>query len=93
MNIYSVKRTDTIGWDEYDSFVCYAKTEKDARSIFPHSSYERKVSKFNEEGAWDNVWDSSWVMSEDIDSLAVTLIGTSDKVEEEKIIVSSFNAG
>ena len=93
MNIYSVERTDNIGWDEYDSFVCYAKAEDDARRFFPDSNYDKKLVKLNKEGDWDGTWDSSWVNADDISSLNLTLIGTNDKVNEEKIIMTSYNAG
>ena len=33
MKIYKVYRTDRINWDEYDSFVVYAKSPKEALEI------------------------------------------------------------
>ena len=33
MNIYIIKRTDAIGWDEYEGFVVVAKNEQEAREI------------------------------------------------------------
>ena len=35
MNIYKVSRKDGIDYDEYDSFVCVAKTEEQAKLMFP----------------------------------------------------------
>lgn len=35
MNLYKVSRKDGASYDEYDSFVCVAETEKQARLMFP----------------------------------------------------------
>lgn len=34
MNIYLIERTDIVGYDEYDSLVCTAETEQDAREMW-----------------------------------------------------------
>ena len=34
-NIYLVKRNDDWSYDDYDSFVCIAKSKKEARSFDP----------------------------------------------------------
>lgn len=35
MNIYLVERTDSVGYDEYDSFVVVAETEEEALNTTP----------------------------------------------------------
>ena len=35
MNIYKVSRKDGASYDEYDSFVCVAETEEQAKLMFP----------------------------------------------------------
>jgi hypothetical protein len=42
MNIYLVERTDdyAFAYDNYDSFVCYAKNEESALNMIPKSSDE-----------------------------------------------------
>jgi hypothetical protein len=35
MRIYLVERTDKVGWDEYESFVCAAKSTWSARKLQP----------------------------------------------------------
>ena len=34
-SIYLVTRTDDVGYDEYDSFVCYASTKEEALNMEP----------------------------------------------------------
>ena len=35
MNVYKVSRKDEIDYDEYDSFVCVAESEEQAKLMFP----------------------------------------------------------
>ena len=35
MNVYKVSRKDDIDYDQYDSFVCVAETEEQAKLMFP----------------------------------------------------------
>lgn len=107
MNIYKVRRTDGYSYDDYDSFVCVARNEEDARRIIPcHEAHE------------DNSWvDFSWDeetgnlvltdrFSNDVDvvnlfgwvdnfhDLEVELIGQAvEGIPEGTIILTSFNAG
>lgn len=43
MKIWLVKRTDDIGYDEYDSYVCVAKTKELALSMHEMGGYKSCV--------------------------------------------------
>ena len=45
MNIYLLKRTDDIGWDEYKSCIVCAENEEEARSIHPNPFYSEECAK------------------------------------------------
>ena len=94
MNLYLVSQKVNNGYDTYDSFVCAAKDEEQARYVSPSSYYTwlddcwcfvyadgtTKPSKFD-----------AWCHPEDV---SVKLIGdTSDQYSEPVIVLSSFNAG
>lgn len=40
MPLFILKRTDAVGWDEYDSYVVRAKNEAEARKITKEDAYE-----------------------------------------------------
>ena len=42
MKLYLVKRTDRIGYDTYDGYVCVAKDEKGAMSVAPGKHFSPK---------------------------------------------------
>ena len=79
MNIYLVERIDMeYDWyDTFDSFVCVAENEKDAKQIHPTGN------SFFDKGNF------GWV--DDINNIKVSLVGVSE-IKEEKVILSSFNA-
>ena len=84
MNIYLLEQDIIDGYDTYDSIVVCAKSEEDAREIYPDN--ER----------WeDNANDSwlEWVRFSDIDKIKVTLLGKADKRIKRGCILSSYNAG
>lgn len=78
MNIYKVKRLDDWDYDEFDSIVCYSENEDNAKKIQPQPCL------FGEK-YFAPYWKE--------ENLKVELIGYNDKVTEESIILSSFNAG
>ena len=97
MKLFKVMRIDQIGWDEFDSFVCVANSELNARRMHPRG---------NKCYVWDdinNAWHSvifgkneleyhSWTCN--IDRLNVELIGNpSNTHEKEFVVLASFNAG
>ena len=92
MNIYLVQQDIVKGYDTYDSFVCVAKSEQEAREIHP-SDYV----KHHKDGVWysgeyehDFV---DWVLYKDIDKVKVTSIGVAHSWQQKGIIIASFNAG
>lgn len=83
MNLYLIKRTDHIGYDQYDSAVVAAPNGEYARNMSPSTG-----SLMTEED-WKEKY-SYW--ASDVTSVEVTLIGTS--VERGPMVVlASFNAG
>lgn len=81
MNIYKVERTDSVDYDEYDSFVIIAETESVARYTHP-AGYD-----IEDAARGSNSWP---VLPEDI---IVTLIGRSAGGIPAGVICVSFNAG
>lgn len=90
-NIYLVERTDGCSYDEYDSFVVIAKTEKEAREIHPRG-HKVGVCSYTGKPEPHPLFDS-WVKVDEIDSLDVTLVGKAAKGQKPGIVLSSFNAG
>lgn len=39
MKVFKVERTDTVGYDDYDSFVCWANSEEEARWMAPDPEF------------------------------------------------------
>ena len=81
MNIYKVERTDTVGYDEFDSFIIIAPSLDIARETNPRGE------------PVDNGSFSSWVSRKDIDSLEITRIGVADEDQQPGIVLASYNAG
>jgi len=78
MNIYLVSQTENTGYDTYDSFICYANSEEEARNINPDGE------------EWGYMF-SAWCSSPD-NAIAIP-IGYTDEEVEPDIILASFNAG
>lgn len=87
--LYLVKRTDRIGWDEYDSFVVCAKSADEARRIHPDGE------SFFKEDLPDGFRDYfKWDWTEAIETLEVICIGVaSPSLKKRQVICSSYNAG
>lgn len=88
LKLYLVRRTDEWSWDDYDSFVCAAHSEEEARTLAPGGDCESKadIFRFGEDGYIDG-----WVSSPNY--VSVKEIGISEKYTEPTIICASFNAG
>ena len=80
MNIYLVERTDNIGYEQYDSFICITKNEQEARETHP-SEWDKN------EFEWQD-----WIEFSKINSLKVTMIGVSSE-QKKRVVLTSFNAG
>ena len=95
MNLYLVSQDVNNDYDTYDSFVCVADNEGDARKIHPASSDYQVVggnwcyrTELGDLQIYSNL---EWCLCEDVD---VQLIGIADsKYTEEQVILASFNAG
>ena len=89
MNIYLVKRTNSGGYESFDSFVVIAETPLRARFTHPENSWEgdHKVGKWS--GKIQGTYDS-WV---DVDNVSVLFLGIAHDDETERIVCASFNAG
>ena len=87
MNIYLCTQWVNRGWDTYNSFVCVAKSEDEARCIHPDGRLEPEE--------WvDIALDKnfpSWCYSPD--EVDVTLIGEASESEDKSVILASFHAG
>lgn len=89
MNLYLVRRTDDIVYDEYDSFVCAAESEEQARSMLPFGEeLVRGEPKENIRSL------TIWEWTNDLNKIKVEYIGKADeKYTKLTVILASFNAG
>lgn len=97
MNIYKVEQDINNGYDTYDSFVCVAETEQEARETYPS-----QFGTHHHDGKWFGTYSgggeyerdgSDWIRFDQIDQLKVTLIGITNKDHKKGVVVASFNAG
>lgn len=93
MKLYLVERTDKWSYDDYDSFVCVAENEEQARWMMPDEYYIRKEDGLyfqyadgTERKENEHNW-SSWATN--LSDIKVTEIIP----DEPRIVLSSFNAG
>lgn len=85
MNLYLVSRTDDIGYDEYDAFVCAAESEEQARSMPPVKEW------LTSELLNSNI---IWEWTNNLNNIKVEYIGKADeKYTKPTVILASFNAG
>lgn len=91
MNIYLVSQNDNNGWDTFDSFVCYASNEEEARRMLPDTGVLLKPNEYwDKDGKHDNKY-STWALN--LNSVNVKLLGSNVDITESKVILASFNAG
>ena len=91
MNIYLVSQNDNNDWDTFDSFVCYAPNEDEARRMLPDTGVLLKPYEYwNNDGKHNNKY-STWAMN--INAITVKLLGSNAEIKESGIILASFNAG
>lgn len=82
MNLYLIKRNDSVGDDEFDSAIVAAESEDDAREIHP--------GKDTLESWQDST--STWIQYAQRDSLTVRLLAKTTS-EPRGVVLGSFNAG
>ncbi len=96
--IWLVKRNDRVGYDDYDSMVVAADTDKDATTYHPDGQGRFKFV----DGRWMIYMGSyscihakpyngrnGWPC---VDNLTVEYLGTTDR-DIKGVVLSSFNAG
>lgn len=90
MKIYKVTRTDTISYDEFDSFICVAPNMDTAKNLIPTLALDGYEAHTWEE---DNCYAfSSW--TRDKNAIHAELLGIADATfDKTKILLASFNAG
>lgn len=85
MNLYLVRRTDIVVYDEYDAFVCAAESEEQARRMPPVAEW------LTSELLSSNI---IWEWTNDLNKIKVEYIGKADeKYTKPTVILASFNAG
>lgn len=94
MDIYKVERTDKWSYDDYDSFVCFADSEEQARWLAPDPEFHMWKDgvycySYREQEPVNTKY-TSW--TKDPKTLKVYKIGTSE-FNSPQIILASFNAG
>lgn len=90
LNIYLVSQDENGGYDTYDSFVCVAKSEEEARLFHP----EGWIMTLDEKGGLPlhhNGWSlTSWAFS--IDEVKVKHIGVADdSYKESQVLIASYH--
>lgn len=86
MKLYLITRTDGVDYEEFDSFVVAAENEESALSYHPNGQ-KLKDCLSEEDIEWG--YYEGWISKE---NLKIECIGESYS-KEEKVIISSFNAG
>ena len=79
MNLYLCSQDSKDDYDTYDSFICAASDEREARLTSPEHNYSFDQSRH------------VWCVSPDL--VTVKLIGVADKSIEKGVVCASFNAG
>lgn len=93
MNIYLVSRTDSIGYDEYDSFIIACKDEETARNTYPSNFMNNEFAVWNGENYVDSSgYPESGCWVDNPKKLEVKLLGKAAK-GVNGILCASFNAG
>ncbi len=92
MNLYLVSQDENRDYESYDSFVCQANSEREARHMLPETykglkiNYENRVTGYR-----DSLYDD-WIR--DVSKITVKYLGISTDISgKPKMICASFNAG
>ena len=94
--LFKVEHTDKYSYYDFDSFVCSANSEVEARRMSPANEWG--VTWSNDLKCWVDFKgrpddDYAWVASSEIDHLKVIKLGVSTLLGENEILIKSFNAG
>lgn len=97
MNIYKVEQNWNNGYDTYDSFICIAENEQEARETYPS-----EFVTHHRNGQWYGTYTKGgeyiqdghdWVGFDEIERLTVTMIGIASEGQPKGVVLASFNAG
>ena len=89
MKLWLIARTDTIGYDDYDSAVVAAETEEAARVTHPAGVAVWQNEKWDRpDGGY--YYGGDWAAPA---TLTVTLVGEAVEGTPPGVILASFNAG
>lgn len=103
MKIYRISQDDNNGYDTYDSAIVIAKNEEEAKRIHPDDIWEKggyydedkkefwSVNRRNEKYKFEEKHYGTW--TNDLTKIKVEYIGEAKEELNERIILSSFNAG
>ena len=87
--LWLVYRTDSVGYDEYDSFVIYAENAEYARNRMPNWDDSSEEIDWNSD-SYSRF--SSWTNRKE--NVEVSFLGIADlSCAPGSIVISSFNAG
>jgi len=82
--LYRISQDVNNGYDTYDSAIVVAKSEEEARKIYPNIGYiSNKKYDFNYFGDW----------ADTPSQVTVEKIGTATGLQDGEVVCSSFNAG
>jgi hypothetical protein len=80
--VYLVSQDIVTGWDTYDSFICTAQDEEEARNLYPGGGTLLELPCFYHD----------WPGQDQKSSIRVVQIGISF-VQDTQVVCASFNAG
>lgn len=97
MNLYLLKRLDSIDYDDYDSCIVCAIDNDDARTIHP-SEFVTHIKESKWMGTYQNggeyeCSDYGWPNHDEYDCIEITLLGIADSNVKRGCIIGSYNAG
>lgn len=101
LNLYHVRRDERVDYDQYDSFVCVAESEFEARTYHPNGKLQWRrdfnawVHRFGPKPYEVDTHETNWPSwTNAVEKLDVTCIGTATTDQTlPTIICASFNAG
>lgn len=91
MKLYLVERTDKIGYDDYDSFVCWANSEEEARWMVPDPEYHMWKDGVFSHSYREQAPAPNYSWTKDPKTLKVWEL--SRPPEKPEVVLASFNAG
>lgn len=87
MNIYLLYNKEQNGYDEYDSYMVVAESEKEAFELFTHDSNYFLSDKYRPDGLFGEP-----ITTKPLKNFGILYIGKS-VLQKKQILIGSFNAG